>query len=95
MDGIIDAQHWYYVLPISAFISVSAVIGDLMFSLIKRTYNIKDFGNIFPGHGGVLDRFDSLFITALIVAILIIFIAYKPFDSVVNISNMVSIVTGA
>ena len=95
LDGIIDAQHWYYVLPISAFISVSAVIGDLMFSLIKRTYNIKDFGNIFPGHGGVLDRFDSLFITALIVAILIIFIAYKPFDSVVNISNMVSMVTGA
>ena len=94
LDGIIDAQHWYYVLPISLFISISAVIGDLMFSLIKRTYNIKDFGNIFPGHGGVLDRFDSLFITALIVAILIIFIAYKPFDSVVNISNMISVVKG-
>ena len=65
-----------------------------MFSLIKRTYNIKDFGNIFPGHGGVLDRFDSLFITALIVAILIIFIAYKPFEDVVTISNLAAMITG-
>ena len=78
LDGIIDAEHWYYVVLISILMAISAVLGDLMFSLIKRTYNIKDFGNIFPGHGGVLDRFDSTLLTSLLVAIIIIFIYYQP-----------------
>lgn len=42
---------------------VLAEIGDLVASRIKRTINIKDFGNIFPGHGGVLDRLDSIMFT--------------------------------
>lgn len=42
---------------------VLAEIGDLAASRIKRTINIKDFGNIFPGHGGVLDRLDSIMFT--------------------------------
>lgn len=42
---------------------VLAEIGDLAASRIKRTMNIKDFGNIFPGHGGVLDRLDSILFT--------------------------------
>ena len=77
------------IVIMSFVMTIVGQIGDLIFSAIKRHYGIKDYGHIFPGHGGFLDRFDSLFITALIVAILIIFIAYKPFDSVVDISNMI------
>lgn len=54
--GIIDA-------PIS-------IIGDLSFSLIKRRYKIKDYGSIFPGHGGMLDRFDSIIFTAPVIVLL-------------------------
>lgn len=46
---------------------VLAEIGDLAASRIKRTMNIKDFGNIFPGHGGVLDRLDSIMFTLLML----------------------------
>ena len=41
--------------------------GDLCASIIKREHNIKDFGNIMPGHGGVMDRFDSLLFVAPVV----------------------------
>ena len=45
-------------------------IGDLIASLIKRQYSIKDYGFIFPGHGGVLDRFDSVMLTAPVLFVL-------------------------
>lgn len=44
--------------------SLIAIIGDLCASAIKRNRNIKDFGSLIPGHGGVLDRFDSILLTA-------------------------------
>jgi phosphatidate cytidylyltransferase len=52
---------------VSLFGAVFSVIGDLSASAVKRYTKIKDFGNLFPGHGGVLDRFDSVIMTAPIV----------------------------
>lgn len=51
--------------------SIIAQMGDLSFSYIKRQYHLKDFGNILPGHGGVLDRFDSVIFCAPLIEILI------------------------
>jgi len=52
------------------FLAVISIFGDLIASLIKRHYEIKDYGNLFPGHGGVMDRFDSIIATAPFVLIL-------------------------
>lgn len=49
--------------------SVVSQIGDLSMSVIKRTYGIKDYGKLFPGHGGVLDRFDSILAVATVLAL--------------------------
>ena len=49
---------------IATVVSILSQCGDLVMSLIKRKYGIKDYGKIFPGHGGVLDRFDSIIMTA-------------------------------
>ena len=53
-----------FALTASALIGVIAQLGDLAKSAIKREIGIKDFGTLIPGHGGVLDRFDSLMFTA-------------------------------
>jgi phosphatidate cytidylyltransferase len=61
----------YIVLAISGiFISVVSQIGDLIMSVIKRHYGIKDYGKLFPGHGGILDRFDSVLAVSVLLAVI-------------------------
>jgi phosphatidate cytidylyltransferase len=62
---------WYEWLLFAVVTVVAATFGDLMESLLKRTYGVKDSGNILPGHGGVLDRFDSVILVAPSVFILL------------------------
>ena len=61
------------------FVSILSQIGDLALSLIKREYGVKDYGKLFPGHGGVLDRFDSVIATAPIILILSLFEGFALF----------------
>jgi len=61
------------IIPISILLSIISMFGDLSASTIKRNYGIKDFGKFFPGHGGVMDRFDSvLFVAPTIYAAVVI-----------------------
>ena len=69
--GTLCAATFYYIavdssinvlglLIVTLFLSCLGQLGDLFFSAVKRNHNIKDFSNIMPGHGGVLDRLDSI-----------------------------------
>ena len=56
-----------YPLYLSILLSLSLFIGDIFFSFVKRMNNLKDFSNILKGHGGMLDRLDSMFLFVVII----------------------------
>jgi len=63
--------NFLYMGIYGIFGSAACQLGDLSFSAIKRLYGVKDYGNLLPGHGGMLDRFDSTFWTAVMMDILV------------------------
>jgi phosphatidate cytidylyltransferase len=67
-----DMEHWYFLLIVAAIVPAVSQLGDFIFSSVKRYYGIKDFGKIMPGHGGVLDRVDSVLFASIVTTILII-----------------------
>lgn len=67
-------NNWIALAVFAAMGSFVGIIGDLFASAVKRQQGIKDYGNIMPGHGGVLDRFDSFFLVAVIISLMADFI---------------------
>ena len=53
-------NNLFIIISVIVFLSIIGQCGDLFFSAIKRQFNKKDFGSLIPGHGGILDRLDSI-----------------------------------
>ena len=70
INAISDFHANYLMLVVGGLLaSIVSQIGDLCMSVIKRTYGIKDYGKLFPGHGGMLDRFDSVIAVSIVLAV--------------------------
>lgn len=63
----LSTEYIFILAGISAIGALISMVGDLAASAIKRNYDIKDYGKLIPGHGGILDRFDSVIFTAPII----------------------------
>ena len=73
VENVFPEQTVAWIIAfICALGAVMSMVGDLAASAIKRNHNIKDYGKLIPGHGGIMDRFDSMTVTAPMIYFLTI-----------------------
>lgn len=73
---LVSPAFYLVVAVLGMIAAVLGILGDLFASVIKRQHGIKDYGVIFPGHGGILDRFDSVLFVALFVSMAVRYAFY-------------------
>lgn len=72
----VNLRHYLAIALMGGAASVLGILGDLFASAVKRQVGLKDYGTIFPGHGGILDRFDSVMFIAPFVSIVVRYFFY-------------------
>ena len=73
-------EGWYLILILSMLIPLFATLGDFVFSSIKRYWGIKDYGKLIPGHGGILDRLDSIIFAVIITSVFVFMLSAITVD---------------
>lgn len=73
--GVFSGYGWPFLVFLALAMPIIGNVGGFLFSLVKRNYGVKDYGKIFPGHGGVIDRFDSILINSIMTAAIVLLTA--------------------
>lgn len=77
---LVGLDDWGWLVVASCFLGIAAEAGDLAESAIKRRFGVKDSGHLIPGHGGILDRVDSLIVAAPVAAAMVFLSGVGPFE---------------